>query len=234
MPGEPIIEAADFFLLRTPALPRSLQKTLRAEYDRGVAPSRSALLRDPLVREALFLASSNLSARLDRQDAGADARLDLAAARYLYRMLARPTPYGMFAGVTLGRSGDAFDLRVCDSEQAARVCRIDQSVISDLQLELCGEGAIEYLRGTSLILNDSLWKAPDGFRYVELGARRRRHAVQAVAHARHRPRSSGSWTGSPQAPSPLPICRGSWRRLSALRTMRPRASSSSWSASRCS
>jgi thiopeptide-type bacteriocin biosynthesis protein len=168
VPGEPIIEAADFFLLRTPALPRSLQKTLRDEYDRGIAPSRSALLRDPLVREALFLASSNLSARLDREDSGADARLDLAAARYLYRMLARPTPYGMFAGVTLGRAGDDFDLQVCDSEQAARVCRIDQSVISDLQLELCGEGAIEYLRGTSLILNDSLWRAPDGFRYVEL------------------------------------------------------------------
>ena len=168
MPDESNLKAADFFLLRTPALPQSLQKTLRAEYDRGSPPSRSGLLRDPLVREALFLASSNLYARLDRGDAAGDAKFDLAVARYLYRMMARSTPYGMFAGVTLGHAGDAFDLQVCDSDEAARICRIDQSVISDLQFKLGGEGAVEYLRGTSLVLNSSLWKAPDGFRYVEL------------------------------------------------------------------
>lgn len=187
MPVDKPLRLAGFFLLRTPALPLDGLAALRAEYENGIAPQDSALLADPLVREALFLASPHLSERLEDE---ADARLGLSVARYLYRMFERPTPFGMCAGVSLGTVGATFALETCETKDAERVCRIDQAAISDLQARL--RASEDFLRHATLAVNTLLWQAPDGFRYIELVpgsgehklARMKATAALRMVHAR--------------------------------------------------
>src|SRR5262252_9488781 len=119
--GAPV---ATFFLARTPLLPFdelvSLGEALRADADlddealeaalaadRRIARARvEAILARPEVREALFLATPDLLARLEEDGLGKPGgRAELALARYVFRMCGRPTPFGLFAGLTVGSAG---------------------------------------------------------------------------------------------------------------------------------
>jgi thiopeptide-type bacteriocin biosynthesis protein len=166
---ENVFRVAEFFLLRTPALPVSSLTGLRAEFASGKPIHDCALLKDDYVREALFLASRNLYCRSLEGDAADDGRLGLSLARYVYRMAGRPTPFGLFAGVTTGKIGTNLSLRVGSLEQARRVCRIDLGVISRLQNGLSQPDLSDLprLRAQEVAKSTSLWEAPDGFRYVE-------------------------------------------------------------------
>ncbi|MGD0867550.1 MAG: lantibiotic dehydratase, partial [Rhizomicrobium sp.] len=167
MDGQQDLTTADFFILRTPTLPVDVLTRLRADFRERKSILSSPLLEQPLVREGLYLASHNLYARAFDEGADADPRLELSVARYLYRMATRPTPFGVFAGVTLGRIGNALKLEVGAAEDWRRICRIDQGVISRLQAALFRSGDLPLLRDLEIDKSNSLWKAPDGFRYVE-------------------------------------------------------------------
>ncbi len=115
------VRAWDFFLLRTPArrieeCPVEIETALTPADGR---PAYLELLRrfaaEPLRREAVRLASPSLSRTLDAAtdaDGGVDSvsdaqarRAALAALRYDVRMRTRPTPFGVFAGVSRGMFG---------------------------------------------------------------------------------------------------------------------------------
>lgn len=91
----------------------SVPRTHREQATDGPTPSgirRTAA--DPLLREAIRVASDSLSDAVDRLDAGEDLtrkRLHgtaLSVSRYALRLGGRPTPFGLFAGVTTARLGD--------------------------------------------------------------------------------------------------------------------------------
>ncbi|MGY1578122.1 lantibiotic dehydratase [Streptomyces sp. MN13] len=110
-----VFRAADVFLLRAPVAPAAPGLPLPED---GVTPDDpgacAALLcaaaADPLLDEALALASPALSALVRRVAArsteGLTARrlrrAALAVLRYDIRMRTRPTPFGLFAGVAVG------------------------------------------------------------------------------------------------------------------------------------
>ena len=80
--------------------------------DRDVLRTRlTAWVSRPVVREALYLASRVLDAEVDGWLAAAageaDANVTIALYKYFARMSGRPTPFGLFAGCTSGRIGDA-------------------------------------------------------------------------------------------------------------------------------
>jgi lantibiotic biosynthesis dehydratase-like protein len=72
------------------------------------------------VAAAVTTASPTLAARISEVCGGSDPgptrarRLAMALARYLVRMRARPTPFGLFAGVAPLRFGDAVEVRWSD------------------------------------------------------------------------------------------------------------------------
>ncbi|RKN45711.1 lantibiotic dehydratase [Streptomyces hoynatensis] len=74
----------------------------------GIDDIRRALA-DPLLHEAIELASGSLSAHLDRLAAGEElsakrlAGIARSVSRYALRRQARPTPFGLFAGVATAR-----------------------------------------------------------------------------------------------------------------------------------
>lgn len=127
MPGAASRDHAtsSFLVLRTPLLPfetfaalgeglaatqadAELGERLAQEEARVVARMR-ALVERPEIREALFLASPSferaLSGWMADPDKPGGADVPLTLIRYLARMAARPTPFGLFAGCSLVRTG---------------------------------------------------------------------------------------------------------------------------------
>jgi thiopeptide-type bacteriocin biosynthesis protein len=190
-----------FFVLRTPLLPADLLvgwgSSLAAreawERDEALEPALAAdrkLLRDrlsdflarPEVREAIFVASpsleDSLGSWLKDPESERGQRVERALVRYISRMAARPTPFGLFAGVSLGAiAGEtAFQLR--SQKESLRHTRLDNDYLFALVQKLPSNPAVrDVLRYRP---NDSLWFGAGRARYVEArvdGKRRSYHLV---------------------------------------------------------
>ncbi len=163
-----VLKFADFFVLRTPLLPSASLDELRKEYAAASRITASSVVRDSLVQEAMFLASSSIYAQLSRQLASeSDSKYEMSVARYCYRMATRCTPFGLFAGITVGKIGLSNRLSAGDALSATRVCRIDHAVVSEARDKFATNLALDDLQELHVGLTTSLWLAPDGFRFVE-------------------------------------------------------------------
>ena len=126
-----MVEPAEFFVVRVPALSFSTltdwsagveaPRAVGAELDGALARDR-ALLGERLrvlrgrtdIRNALLVASPDLArATLTNK---VSARAESALVRYVFRMAARPTPFGLFAAVGVGKVGQR---RRCRSRHPA-------------------------------------------------------------------------------------------------------------------
>ncbi|TLS43718.1 thiopeptide-type bacteriocin biosynthesis domain protein [Streptomyces montanus] len=95
---------ADFYLLRSPALPVETFLEFMQDADR-TSDELLRLARAPEVRRAIAVASEDLAEgleRLDRMSPKSVARVHSRLWRYLTRMSTRPTPFGAFSGVAAG------------------------------------------------------------------------------------------------------------------------------------
>lgn len=167
-------EAADFFVLRLPSAPLDGLAAWRSAYEAGGELASTEQAAAPLFREALFLASHNLYRKVAEADHGetdgdGDASLSIALARYAYRMSRRCTPFGAFAGVGVGEIGDGeSSLAAPHVSEWRRIARIDQAIVAKMHADLLtGDGSGDLIRRLEVELNTSLWKAHDGYRYVE-------------------------------------------------------------------
>lgn len=166
-------EAADFFVLRLPSVPLDGLDAWRSAYEAGGRQAWMEQTLAPVFQEALFLASDSLFRKLAAAEKGGahpdDASLLLALARYAYRMSRRCTPFGAFAGFGVGQIGDGETrLAAPDVSDWRRIARIDQAIVSKMHAELLsGEGSGDLIRRFEVELNTSLWRAFDGYRYVE-------------------------------------------------------------------
>ncbi|HVE85319.1 MAG TPA: lantibiotic dehydratase [Myxococcales bacterium] len=179
---------AGFFVLRTPLLPveraRALGEGLRARaaYESGgdleaaLAQDRALLNQrfqaacaDPIIREALFLASPALEGSLDqlRGDPGGERRwkVELSVSKYLSRMSARAAPFGLFAGNTVGRCGDATDLRLPPVPEGRRRARLDAEYLWELTERVGRDPG--FRRTLTYQPNSSLSEISGTIRYVE-------------------------------------------------------------------
>ncbi len=105
------LENLDFFFLRTPVLPFNLLKKILPEQD--LVDLTYKWWGEPMVKEAIWIASSRLYHLLDAFFADAFSpkkKLDKSAykllltfLRYNLRMSTRCTPFGLFAGLSMGK-----------------------------------------------------------------------------------------------------------------------------------
>jgi thiopeptide-type bacteriocin biosynthesis protein len=194
--------SATFFAFRTPLLPfdaflswsdglsgaaaaaddpSQLERALAS--DRSLLRGRLAkLVREPLIRDALFVSSPDLDdalpAWLEDPDSERGARVERALVRYFSRMAGRPTPFGLFAGTSVGSIGDRTDLTIGGRETYRRHSRFDMDYLSALTGALADDpalyGAFEYRP------NSSLYRAAGRMHYVETrrsGEERTHHLV---------------------------------------------------------
>jgi lantibiotic biosynthesis protein len=199
---------ADFFVLRSPLLPYDdlsawsadlaasgvldddEQLTTALAADRALLRSRLAeIIARPEVRDALYVASPDLDASVDDWLADPDSRrgrrVERALVRYLERMGARSTPFGLFAGCAVGRIGAETTFRLPARTEQRRHTRLDM-------LYLCG--LIDALERDPLIRaqlrfrpSSSLYRLGDRWHWIELTPNDARHSH------RYQRRPTGPW-----------------------------------------
>src|SRR5262245_34949442 len=120
------IVPSGFFVLRTPRLPFDCLPGDREAIRR--------LLERPEVREAIFVAAPALDERIHVWQRDPDCeegrKIEQALTRYLVRMTARPTPFGLFAGCSVGTMGKSTRLEV--NESYHRHTRLDMDYVVGL------------------------------------------------------------------------------------------------------
>ncbi|XXF79655.1 lantibiotic dehydratase [Myxococcaceae bacterium GXIMD 01537] len=204
LPSLPAFTTSGFFVLRTPLLPldelRAWSQGLRAPgalalphaaLEEALAADR-ALLRErlasvvarPEVREALFLASPSLDEHLPvwlrAPDSEHGRKLERTLVRYWERMAARATPFGLFAGGSVGTLDAHSRLSVRARAEYRRHTRLDMDYLDALTERLAREPVV---RDALLYRpNSSLYRTAGRLRYAEahLEARTRTYVLVSV------------------------------------------------------
>jgi len=198
----PAVTSSGFFALRTPLLPfEEFQRwseglvapaaardgNLEQALERDRAQLREKLRRiiaRPEVREALFVASPSLDESLDvwlREPASERGlKVERTLVRYFTRMSARPTPFGLFAGCSVGIVNGQTRLALEGRAGYQRHTRLDMDYLTALTQTLSQDPA---LRDSLLFRpNSSLYQAAGRLRYVEsrLDGKSRSYHLAAV------------------------------------------------------
>jgi len=162
-----------FFVLRAPLLPVEELDRLRADPTYWLR-----LAEQPEVREALHLASPGLMRRLAAGNP--DDKVAASVTAYLVRMCTRATPFGLFAGCSLGEVGDATALVVDGPEGTARHSRPDTEVLATMVDRLLADASTR----PAMVVepNSSRYHAAGAMRIIESRVRegRRSHHLVVV------------------------------------------------------
>jgi thiopeptide-type bacteriocin biosynthesis protein len=199
-------EREEFFVLRTPLLPFSEferwgegLEAPRSEGDRlemALHEDRQCLrqrlrrwVEDPVVREAILVASPDLEESIpvwvDQPDGDRGRRIERALARYFTRMSTRATPFGLFAGNSMGRASDQTRLLLSGRTADRQHVRLDMDYLYALAKALSRDPLLR--RNLILEPNSSLYRAAGRIRYVEsrLEGRNRTHHLVAIVPTAH-------------------------------------------------
>lgn len=179
----------DRFCLRSPLLELHNYTNLTG----GISIAETALRtigNDPVFREALFLASPVVSAELekwegDRLDPKKAARLRLTILKYLARITSRCTPFGLFAGCSVGEFSTQTSLILEPYGTFRRVTRFDMNFVAGLAQHITQQPGVS---GQLLYYpNSSLYPIGNALRYVEYtyAAGQRKHSLEAVTNSEY-------------------------------------------------
>ncbi len=152
-------------VLRTPVLPFDVLARW------AEAPDRREMLRmlvaDPVIREALYVASPELDAQIDAwSEAPAEhAAVERALVRYVTRMSARSTPFGLFSSVAVADIGEHSALELAPRCAAIRHTRLDNDLLFALCADLVRDRAVR--RHLRFRTTSSLYAASGRLRYAE-------------------------------------------------------------------
>ena len=189
---------SSFFVLRVPVLPleairhetetgslkRALLNTadpIRSELlikeDRARTHSRLLrVLSNTFVRDALELATPTFLNAVESSgidfNGGPSGRRDITLNRYVTRMAARATPFGLFAGYAIGTIGDDCRLDLSNTIWR-RVSRLDPKVIAQLCDLVTAERRLP--SGLRVQPNSSLHRVREKWRYTARERERHRH-----------------------------------------------------------
>jgi hypothetical protein len=182
---------ADFFVVRTPLLPFdevfARQSQSAAGTDREQLRERMRkLFSRPEVREALLLASPSLHETYrdwhDDPSSTRGIKAEPALVRYLIRMAGRATPFGLFAGCSVGRVNNeqrGSAISIAPLAEYRRHTRLDMEYLCSLVSEI--ERRPEIRRELRFHTNSSLYRAADRWRYAEARGAGRARSYQLVA-----------------------------------------------------
>lgn len=181
------LQALDFFVLRTPLFSYDTKANLSEE-------KLKEFYKQPLAQEALFLASYSLYNKTIQwlnNDAAYKAtdkehkKLLTSLAKYLLRMAYRCTPFGLFAGISLGSFSNHSHLILPPVDQYIRRSRFDMAYLCALGLNIAQDPQIR----NQLVYypNQTLYETGDYLRYVEyrIAEKERTHHLVNIDHSEY-------------------------------------------------
>lgn len=137
------------FLFRTPFYPYSYLSDFQAKQHESV------------FREMLQIASSDLSLSMEK----GENSIQLSAYRYYQRACTRSTPFGLFAGCSMGTIGECTKIELSNQKDYRRVTRLDMNFVCALIQQIERDRNIR--EQLHYYQNTSLYSVGDHFRYVE-------------------------------------------------------------------
>lgn len=167
-----MVRSEPYFMVRVPLLP----------YQQGRHSSEADLKKlfsQPILQEALFLASPTLYDRLryflaDTLPDHESKRICLSLNKYLLRLSSRCTPFGLFAGVIKGGWSDRTHSQMHGSIQ--RCSRLDTEYIAMLVESLLAQPEIN--SKVKFFPNDTIYVVDNKIRYLEYGIDRQKRMHQ--------------------------------------------------------
>ena len=173
------------YCLRTPVLPYSFYSDLTSVSPVSTERYQKAW-QNKLVQEAVFLASPTLYFEIGKwlttqnDENATNQKLAFTFLKYLSRMATRCTPFGLFAGCSMGAFAKENGIKLPNYLNYIRKTRFDMNFLVSLSLSLANKPEIK----NQLLFypNNSLYKAGNQLRYIEYSYEntRRIHSIEAV------------------------------------------------------
>ncbi len=158
-----ILKAIDFYQLRTPLLPYSTALNLFSLQGNELEEKIKSILSDPCIKEAILISSPSLHKEISGfvNSREADQKLLLSFFKYIVRMSYRCTPFGTFAGVSVGQITDRTSILLNQLNKNRRCARLDfdfvwslsQKIVADTRLR---EELIFYPNNTLTVMGQRL------------------------------------------------------------------------------
>ncbi|MBE8724577.1 lantibiotic dehydratase family protein [Flavobacterium hungaricum] len=174
----------DAYVLRTPLFPLSLYLDTVENYSLEKAKK---LYQDPLIREAIYLASPILVKELDKWAKASietisekNQRLEFSFLKYLARMSSRCTPFGLFSGCSVGYIRSDTSIVIENPDKFKRYTQFDMQFWIKLLQQISDKKEImPYLQ---YYPNNSIYKIGDFYRYIEYKniEKKREHSIAAL------------------------------------------------------
>lgn len=171
-------------VLRTPSFPIQFYLDLIENFS---LDKLIECYQNPFVKEALFIASPELMATLDKWVDQPDQfskekseALELTLLKYFARMASRCTPFGLFSGCSVGELGSESTIILFPNSQFQRVTQFDMHYwVALLQSFVARKEVRHYL---NYYPNSSLYVVGDFYRYVEYKyvKSKREHSISAL------------------------------------------------------
>lgn len=153
-----MFESFNTFLIRTPRLPLNYLK--ETPFD--------ILIKDSDFKEAVYIASPTLYVELEKilenkiNNVKDKYKIESALYRYITRMSSRSTPFGLFAGLSVGRIDDKTNIVLGAFK---RYSRLDMQILCTLSQELSKLPNVK--ESIKYYSNTSIYKIGNLCRYVE-------------------------------------------------------------------